>query len=192
VGYVIDKAHLLKGILLQLPEFAALNLPDQVLLEISHTMVEYGVDILVKSLDPRIGQKVAAAAIFRSPEFPILLNSTYAGGLVATFGISKKEAADFIIGTESNFRHLTLQYGIALAKDDKTTVQIFAEQLASVASAFLQMYGVSLPEGVNLTPLAAFGIQQAMGICADDFAAELAATRKFTRKQLALHGITDY
>ncbi|MBT0664586.1 hypothetical protein KI809_09770 [Geobacter pelophilus] len=191
LGYVVDKAHLLKGVLIQVPELAALNLPDPVLLEMSHSMVEYGIDILVKKLEPQIGKKVAAAAIFRSPEFAMLLNSEYAGELATTFGISKKEATDFIIGTESDFRHLTLQYGIALSNNEEAAVQILAEQLSSFAAAFLRAYGVTLPDGVNLTPLAAFGIQQAMALCAADFAAELAATRNFTRKQLVLHGVKD-
>lgn len=191
VGYVIDKALLLKQGLLQVPELAALGLPEPVLLEVCHSMVEYGVDILVKRLDPQIGLKVTAAAVLRSPEFPALLNREYAGELAKTFGISKREATDFIIGTESNFRHLTMQYGIALTRDEATVVQTFAEQLASFAIAFLQMNGVTLPPGVDLTPLAALGIQQSMILCAGDFAAELAATAAFTGEQLELNGVND-
>lgn len=190
-GYVTAKAYDVKNYLANDPALTALNLPEEALLEICHTMVEYGVDILVKRLDPHIGKKVSAAAIFRSREFPALLNRAYAGDLVKEFGISKREAADFIIGTESNFRHIILQYGMDLNNNETATVQIFAGQLNSFAATFLKKYGVILPEGVDFTPLATLGIQQAMRICADDFAAELAETTKFTHEQLTLHGVTD-
>lgn len=188
-GYVIAKAAILANMLKTVPEFAALDLPDPVVMEIAHNFVEYGTDILVKRADPLIGQKVIVAAVFRSPDFPRLLIKAYGGGLAAAAGISSGEAARLITVTELDFRKMIISYGQALTLDETTSRGLLAEQLAAFATAFLQAYGIVLPAGVDLVPLAELGISQAMQLCAADFPGELAATVDEVRVQLKAHDI---
>lgn len=188
-GYVIAKAEILKGMLEQNPQFASLNLPDPVAREIAHNFVEYGTDILLKRIDRRIGETIVGAALTRSPEFPLLLVKAYGEGLASTAGISSQEAARFITATEMEFRKTIIAYGQALTMDEATALQLFAEQLASYSAAFLAAYGIILPEGIDLVPLARMGIEGAMLLCASDFAAEVAATTEEVKLQLKVHGI---
>ncbi|CAG0993309.1 hypothetical protein GEOBC_02492 [Geobacteraceae bacterium] len=188
-GYVITKAEILKGILEQNPEFAALNLPDPVVREIAHNFIEYGTDILLKRIDPHIGEKIIISALVRSPEFPLLLVKAYGEGLASTAGMSRLEASRLIIATEMEFRKTMIAYGQALTRDEATALQLFAEQLAALSTAFLAAYGIVLPDGVDLVPLAKGGIEGAMLLCAPDFSGELAATVEEVKLQLTAHGI---
>jgi len=189
-GYVIAKAEILKEILQADPSFAALQLPDPVAMEIAHNFVEYGTDILLKRIEPRIGEQIILSALVRSPEFPLLLVKAYADGLASTAGISRREAAQRITTTEMEFRKTIIAYGQALAADEATALQLLSEQMAGLASAFLAAYGIVLPEGVDLVPLLKNGIQGAMLLCADDFPGELDATQKVVYLQLKAHNIT--
>lgn len=189
-GYVIAKAVILKGMLNQVPAFAALELPDPVAMEIAHNFVEYGTDILLKRNDPQIGQKMIISALVRRPDFPLLLIKAYGEGLAATAGISRLEAAQLITTTEMEFRKTIISYGQALTMDEETAVQLLAEQMGTLAAAFLNAYGIVLPDGVDLAPLLNLGISQAMLLCAPDFQMELAATVDEVKQQLKEHKIS--
>lgn len=188
-GYVIAKAEILKGMLTKVPEFAALNLPDPVVMEIAHNFVEYGTDILLKRSDPLIGQKIILSALLRSPEFPLLLIKAYGDGLANTGGMSKLEAARLITATEMEFRKTIISYGQALTMDEATALQLLSEQMAALAAGFLNAYGIVLPDGVDLTPMLKLGIAQAMLLCSPDFPGELAATIEEVKQQLKIHDI---
>ena len=190
-GYVIAKAKVLKGILDQVPQFTALQLPEQVVLEVAHELVERGVDILMKGIDPMIGAKMAAAALPPNPNFVPLLEKSYAEGLAAYFGIRDIDARKFITSSERQFRQMMVLYGQTLMKDEATAISLNAEQLEEVAKMFLAAYGLPpLPEGVDIKPLLQFGIQQGMTICAQDFAGEVSATLDLVEQQLVTHGIS--
>jgi hypothetical protein len=190
-GYVIAKAKALKDILDQVPQFAALQLPEPVALEVAHELVERGVDILMKRIDPMIGAKMAAGALPPNPNFPLLMEKAYAGELAAHFGISEDDAVKFITSSERQFRQMMVLYGQSLMQDDSTAILLNAEQLEEVAKIFLAAYGLPpIPEGVDIKPLLQFGIVQGMTICAQDFAGEVFATLNFVDKQLAAHGIS--
>lgn len=188
-GYIIAKAEILKGILDSIPEYAALNIPDTVGMEIAHNLVEDGVDILMKHVDSHIGQKLIGAALPPHPNMPLLLVKAYAEDLAGYAGIRQLEAAKFIASSDRQFKNITILYGQALTLDDADAVQALAEQLADFAQAFLAAYGITFPPGTDLTPLLQFGIAQSMFLCADDFAKEVAATTAFVDHQLDMHGI---
>lgn len=188
-GYVIAKAEILKGMLSQIPEFAALNLPDPVVMEIAHNFVEYGTDILLKRIDPLIGQKIVISTLVRSPEFPLLLIKAYGEGLASATGMSQLEAARLITTVEMEFRRTMMTYGQALTMDEATALQLVSEQMAALATGFLAAYGIILPDGIDLVSLLKQGISGAMILCADDYPIELAATVKEVGKQLKIHGI---
>lgn len=190
-GYIIAKAYILMGILEQVPEYQALGLPEPVALEVSHNFVEAGVDILMKRIEPAIGQRVVSSALLRSPEFPFLFVKAYAGDFSEYAGISYLEAVKIITSAEREFRKTTILYGKALSQDEETALQLISEQTAELSEDFLAAYGITLPEGTDLTPLITFAIEQSIAICAHDFAAEITATINFVDQQLKLHGI-DY
>ena len=49
--------------------------------------------------------------------------------------------------------------------------------------------GIVLPPGLDLTPLAASGIQGAIAICAGDYERELAATVQKVRAEMLARGL---
>ena len=189
-GYVIAKAAVLAEILKQVLEYAGLDLPDEVTLEISHELVEDGIDILVKSLDPSIGRKLSSSALSRTSNFPVLLAKAYAGDFSQFAGISYQDASKFIIASEKEFRQRIVFYGQALVQDDATAIHLISEGTAEVAAIFLEAYGITLPPGVDIVPLIEFGIEQSINLCANDFAQEIAATIDFVNQNLESHGIS--
>ena len=68
------------------------TLPDDVLVNICHYFVESGVDLLVRGLDPSIGNKLIAAAFHRSDEVPALLSRAYASDFSALAGSPENAA----------------------------------------------------------------------------------------------------
>jgi len=189
-GYVIAKAYILKQILEEVPEYQALGLPDPVALEVSHNLIENGVDILIKRSDPLIGGKIISSALRRNPQFPRLLVRAYAEDFSTIAGISYPEAVNLIKTTEKEFRKTIVLYGYALTQDEETAIQLISEQTADLAEGFLGANGITLPEGTDLTPLITFAIQQSIEICADDFSDEVEATIDQVDQQLKANGIT--
>jgi hypothetical protein len=189
-GYVIIKAIKLAEDLQNIPGFAALQLPDEVVVAIAHEFVEYGVDILMKNLDPRLGAKIVRAAAPPNPNIPLVVEQAFVRGFAEEFGLRLADARKYFKSSERQFRQIMILYGQALMEDDETAIEILAEHLAEIATAFLTVYGITLPEGVDITALAQFGISQAMILCADDFAGEVFATSFFVRDQLIAHGIS--
>lgn len=169
-GYIIAKAEIL------LPILAPLGLPENVGMEVAHQLVENAVDILMKRLDSKIGEKIIAAALPPNPNMPLLVVKAYAGELARYAGISEREAASFIASSDRQFRNILILYGQALMLDEGAAVQAIAEQLVDLAQAFLVAYGISLPPGTDLAPLLKAGITQAMRLCENDFALEVEAT----------------
>jgi hypothetical protein len=189
-GYIIAKAEILKGILESVPEYQALELTDSVALEVSHNLVESGVDILMKRIDTMIGQKMISSALLRNPEFPLLLVKAYAKDFSEYFGIRYLEAVNIITSSEREFRKTTILYGQAFMQDEVTAIHLISEQMAELSEAFLAAYGVILPPGTDLRPLIKFAIEQSMEICVGDFDEEIAATINFVDEQLISHGIS--
>jgi hypothetical protein len=178
---------MLAEILKQVPEYAALNLPDEVTLEISHELVEDGIDLLIKTLDPSIGQKLSSSALSRTSTFPLILVKAYAREFSQFAGISNQKASKFIIAAEKEFRQRIIFYGQALMQDNETAIQLISEGTAEVAASFLDANGIALPPDVDIVPLIEFAIEQSIDLCAGDFAAEIAATVIFVGQNLQAH-----
>jgi hypothetical protein len=190
-GYVIAKAYQLKAILEQVPEYNALQLPEPLTMTVAHELVERGVDLLMKTMDPMIGAKMSAAALPPNPNFPLLMERAYAGELAYFFGISHTDAVKFIAASERQYRQMLVLYGQALLQDTDTAIYLNALQLEEAAKHVLAAYGLPpFPEGVDIKPLLQFGIYQSMLLCADDFGPEVAATAAFVGGQMEAHGIS--
>jgi hypothetical protein len=185
-GYINEKASELFLIMGQSLE----GIPENVAMEVLRNIVEFGVDILIKRLDPLIGQKLVSSALLRSPEFPIMLVAAYANDFSAQLHISRFEAAKLITAAESDFRKTTMLYGQALTQDQETAIQLVSEQLAQLAASFLAAYHVDPPPGVDITQLVEFALRTAVGICKPDYKAAVNGTITTVRDGLTSHGIS--
>ena len=191
-GYVIAKAQAMKPILIATLTSLGMNVPDAAALDLSHNFVEYGVDVLVKSLDARVGAKMADAALKRNPTFPALLVQAYGDEVAVALGSSREKAAQLILAAEQSFRKTKIYGGQALMQGDDAAMALLAEELADSAQAYLATFGVTLPQGVGrgqIVVLAEYFIGQARDMCRGDFAQELTATIAFVNEQLDTHGI---
>jgi len=186
-GYVIAKATELTLQVGPLLESQGITLTAPVLLEVCHNFVEASVDILMTRLDPNIGQKLVQAGLFRTRAFPAMLVDVYAQGLAGNAPMTLQEASQVIAAAEGSFRRITILYGLALTEPEDVAVGLLAENFATFAGAYLTAMGVTLPPDADLTPLAAYGIQQGIVLCANDFAAEVNATYKLDKKNMAVH-----
>lgn len=133
--------------------------------------------------------KIAASAILRSPELPLFMVKAYAEEFSDYADISYLEAVKIITSTEMEFRKRMILYGQALMQDEAAAIQLISEDWAELAIGFFAMYGITLPEGTDLTPLIKFAIGQAVEICKGDFDEEVEATINFVNQQLLLYGI---
>ena len=179
-GYVIAKARVLAAMLG--PEIEAQlgrDLPDDVLLNVCHYLVESGVDFLVRSLDPTIGNKLMAAAYYRSGQVPALLINAYAADFSGLAG-GAENAAQIIATAEGAFRVSMMGYGWALTQDN--ALDLVADELAKIGADYL-----GLPPGSAeaLAPVAKQGILAAMELCTPDFEGELRATTGWVNGNLS-------
>jgi hypothetical protein len=178
-GYVIAKARVLAAMLGPEIEAQLGDLPDDVLLNVCHYLVESGVDFLVRSLDPTIGNKLMAAAYYRSEQVPALLINAYAADFSDLAG-SPENAAQIIATAEGGFRVTMIGYGWALTKDN--ALDLVADGIAKIGADYL---GLPPDSAEDLAPIAKQGILAAMELCAPDFEGELRATTGWVNGNLS-------
>jgi len=177
-GYVIIKAYQLNEILKEnIPQYAALNLPDGLAIEVCHNLVEAAGDILIAREDKLIGKKILSASLLRSPDFPNLL--------VRAIGQDYK---DLILTVEKEFRKIATMLGGVLLLGEEEAIQASSEQMAELGSEFLKLYDYDLDPAL-LRPLAEAGIRQAIVLCESDYINEIEATIRFVKKNLWLNDI---
>jgi hypothetical protein len=189
-GYVIAKARLVKAFMeTYVPEYQALNIPDDAAIMIFHELVEEAVDLRITEQDPEIGYTLALAALTRKPNATGLLVRAFSADIAGVSGMSTAEAELFIKQAEAAFRNRMIFYGWALAQDRETAIQMLAEQTGGLAENFLALYGITLPPDTDLTPLIAYAIGVSVDLC-DDYEAEIDATRHKVKRELKARGIT--
>jgi hypothetical protein len=184
-GYIIAKARVLAAMIRPaLESQLGQTLPDNVMVDVCHYLVESGVDFLVRAKDPAIGNKLIAAALYRSNAVPALLIDAYKDDFSALAG-SPDNAAQIIATAEGNFRFSMMGYGWALTQDN--ALDLVADGLASIGVKYL-----GLPPGSEaaLVPVAKQGIAVAMMLCAPDFEKELKATTGWVNGKLSAAGVT--
>jgi len=192
-GYVIEKTVTMAEALNNQLSLLGLATEDGVSeagYELCHTFVESAVDLLLALRDHSLGAKIAAAALARTPKFPVLLVQAYAEGFAETFGIKYGAAVKIICSAETEFRKNMVSYGLALAQEHEVAKGLIAEQLVALAPAFLGAYGVELPEGVDLMGLSNQLIDVAMELCKDDYLAAVENTIPFVSENLSDMGIS--
>jgi hypothetical protein len=186
-GYVHVKAQELSGLIGPTFQQLGLVLSDDVLHDVCHYLVEAGVDFLVRSLDPSIGNKIMAAAYFRSDEIPGMLVTAYRDDLSALSGLSGDVVAQMITESENAKRQYLMGYGWAMSQEN--ALDLVAAGLAHQGVAYLASQGYPpIPEEV-LTPIAKQGIIAAMSLCAGDFEGEVRATTGWVNGKLSSNGV---
>ncbi len=180
-GYVIAKARDLLAADPSLLWFV----DEPTALELTHTFVEYGLEIISKRIDPKLGQKVTQAACCRSPRFPSMLTKAYAESLAPLFGNDPDLAGQTIVSNEAEFRFQTMLYGQLLMLDEPDLTWALSEQLAQ----FTDAYGIELPPGVDPIEIIHGYLQRAVQLCEDDFEAELDATLEYLDAAMAAHDV---
>lgn len=188
-GYVVYKSLQLQEKLSE--TWIVLNLDGEdfydLRIEFCHYLVEAGVDILMKRLDPSIGQKIIYSTTCRDPGFPRLLVRAYAEGLSEYAGISYLKAAENITSAEKEFKNMMILYGQSLVLNEEAAIESVSEKLVELAENYPLPYEITLPGEVDLTPLVESAVRQAIDMCADDFSDEILATTDFVNQQLISH-----
>lgn len=178
-GYVIAKTNLM----VQSDFIQALGLPLPVATEVTHIMVETGVDVLVQQLDKEIGDKIVQSTLARTDQFPELLVQAYAANL----NLGYQDAANLITKTEQYFRAMMQNYGLALTFDETTAIDLLSGQFADLASAYLETYGIEFEVSPDMV---AQLISASMLMCQNDFVKEIELTMAYVDGQLNVHGVS--
>lgn len=179
-GYVITKARILAMYLNGALAQNGMSLPDEIVFMLAHNLIENAGDILLLRADPLIGQKIIAACVLRSKDFPELV--TRAMG---------KDWKDAVFAAEKEFQKMMILYGAALMQGEQTAIQTLSAQIAQLGVEYVKvMTGgeVVIPLEVAVQ-LATYGTVKGMEICAPDYMTEVNATVGFVRTNLSLHNV---
>ena len=173
-GYVIQKANVLANLLKT--QLAASGMDGFVPLinaDNCHFILEYGIDLLARRLDPYLGAKLVEAASHRSPLMSGLMARAYSQGDPAT-GIQ-------LAYMESMWRTFMIRYGDILKQPEAKALPLMADFLVDLG---LQL-GVLLNPGPDARPalvqLIGLALQDAIALCAQDYPGEIAATVQMLR-----------
>ena len=152
--------------------------------ELCHNFIESAVDLLIAEHDRSLGGKISAAALARTPEFPGLLVKAYAKRFMKTFKLDWQTAVTVIRSAEGEFRKNLVSYGVALAQEPAVSQGLIAEQLAGLAPAFLNAYGITLPAGTDLSELSSYFLGIAIEMCRDEYLGVVDHTIQFVSGNL--------
>jgi len=193
-GYVITKAKALHEILMQVPDYAVLGLPEDVSIEVSHNIVEAAGDVIMNTAHPGLGGKLMKSTLRPGEVFQKLLVEAYAPGLVAfsagtSFPLDYQGAAQVILLSEAGFRSYMATYGWLFQQDEQTIIQGIVSDFESLARAYLAALGSPLPDNIDIKPLVEFALYQAIALCEDDYMAEVQATIHDVDREMKTHKI---
>jgi hypothetical protein len=99
----------------------------------TENIIEYAGDILIKRRDPDIGQKIAEAAMIRTPSFWALLMRAF-----------PHQYQPLIKAAEEAFQQSMIQYGMLLQGDEGTIIAVMAGQMAEFSIQYLA-FSAGLP-----------------------------------------------
>lgn len=177
-GYIIVKAMVLDDILAsKFPEYAMIKAAyPELSLSIAHNIVENSIDILLKRMDPMVGQKMMQAASLRDGVFPAMVIGTYAGGDPTLSAI--------IGGVEGWFKAFMYSYGGLFAGlDEQGIIDVLSAQMAGFAPVFLPP-GIELPYDLAFQ-IVKTGTIKGMDICKGTFFKEIKKTVEQARQNLS-------
>lgn len=167
-GYVILKAAQLRALMLQQLEQMGMGSYAGLITEANtHFIVEYGIDLVAKGMEPELGEKLVEAAGHRSAAMGPLLARAYGQG--------DPQVEQAFQQAEAFWDPLMIRYGSILKLPMKKAVPQVAEFLVDlgVGLGVLQDPGADRPLLVQLIQL---GLKDSMALCAEDFPQEIGAT----------------
>jgi len=180
-GFVITKAGILWGMISGY--FPGI---DQSTGEsICHDVIEAAIDILIKKLDPNIGNRLVDSARSADKKILELLNKAYLDYITGLVG-DEDYAKDIISLNETVFRYAVLQLGNALKQKSPNDLNAIAAIFSALGS---QAYGIDVPPD-----MVAQVLELAMYVCTDplfgpDCFGEIFATIDYVRHNLGTNGI---
>jgi len=180
-GFVITKAKILwAGIKSGFP------FGDELGVSICHDVIEAAIDLLIKKLDPNIGNRLVDSARSADKKILELLNKAYLSDV--TLLVGPEALAKYLIAqNESGFRYAVLQLGNALKQKSPNDLNAIAAIFAALGQ---QAYQIDVPPAVVAAVLEA-----AMWVCTDplfgpDCFTEIFATIDFVKLNLNAKGIS--
>ncbi len=137
-GYIIWLAAVLDAGLAQSGTWELMRLgPDYATrLMFCHNIIEYAGDLVLKRVDPLIGQKIILACALRTPAFANLLKDGF-GHLYDPL----------VVAGEPAYRKFLIQYGLILLMPEKTAIEMLANQLADLAIDYFEFLNPGYPPG---------------------------------------------
>lgn len=168
-GYVIQKAAQLRGLLQDqltaagMEAFGALITPDN-----CHFILEYGIDLLARRLDPYLGAKLVEAASHRSPQM---------GGLLArAYAPDNPALGTGLVTMEGIWRTFMIRYGGILKEPEDKALPLMADFLVDLGTQLGVLPNLGPDSRGALVQVIELALRDAIGLCALDYPAEIRAT----------------
>jgi hypothetical protein len=168
-GYVIQKAAVLKATLdaqltaAGMTGYLGLITPDN-----CHFILEYGIDLLARRLDPYLGAKLVEAASHRSSTMGPLMASAYAPG--------DAEGGATLAYMEGVWRTFMIRYGGILKEPEAKALPLMADFLVDLGIQLQVLPPVPLDQRPALVQLIGLALTDTITICAPDYPGEIQAT----------------
>ena len=161
----------------------AFLLADRVSVELSHTLVEMAIDVMIKRNEgPGIGFKILHSAQERPASIQDLLIASYGKPLARYMAISEEEAGDVIREAETEFQQLMIQYGGNLVQEESEACRRLADQGAGLMRGLLESAtGKEVPVTAEFI---ADSLTQAMRLVEEDYAPEIESTLVYLKRHL--------
>jgi hypothetical protein len=194
-GYVITKAAVLNGILLGIPEYAALlgGANQPIALEICHNIVEAAGDIVLVRFDPSVGANLVEIASRPKPHMQNLMARAYAQGLADEsaslgFPLTVAEADLLIRNEEQNFRNSCIAYGFLLQQEESIILENVIQEFKQLAQVYLVANGIPVPPDPMLEALLGASFSGAIAIIEGDYMPEIMATIAMVKRNMVKEG----
>ncbi|WP_257310116.1 hypothetical protein [Geothrix fuzhouensis] len=168
-GYVIQKAAVLKATLeaqltaAGMTGYLGLITPDN-----CHFILEYGIDLLARNLDPYLGAKLVEAASHRSPAMGSLMARAYAPGDLG--------GGATLAYMEGVWRTFMVRYGHILKELEAKALPMMADFLVDLGIQLQVLPPVPPDQRPALVQLIGLALTDSITICASDYPGEIGAT----------------
>ena len=168
-GYVIQKAAVLKATLeaqltaAGMTGYLGLITPDN-----CHFILEYGIDLLARRLDPYLGARLVEAAAHRSPAMGSLMARAYAPGDL--------EGGATLAYMEGIWRTFMVRYGGILKEPEAKALPMMADFLVDLGVQLQVLPPVPPDQRPALVQLIGLALTDSIAICAPDYPGEIGAT----------------
>lgn len=168
-GYVIHKAAALQEMLLDQVAAAGQHafLP-LITLENCHFILEYGLDLLARRLDPELGDKVLASAALCGAAMGALVARAYARG--------DPEGGAALAAMEGLWRTFMVRYGHLLTLPEDQALPLMAGFLVDLGVELQILPSLAPDLRPTLEELIELGLADTLALCAPDFGLEIDAT----------------